>query len=1268
MRVSNVRAVRRLCALAASLLVLGSAGSIVALQPVSPPQGGAAQVVTDLVIEPVGGATADPSPALLVGFTAEGQAYKLVMRRAGTADGPPVYRGRVRGVADSWAWFTVDGGVLDGVIATPSAALAVVPASRVLADAEPGRTAAYRLAETPPRPQLPRAWRRSERPTATTDVTVDAGGRSRAVGRSVKDGAAPAISSAAAAPAAAPPVAAAMVNHQALAALGQLDLLSNMLNQPTAAGLFFPYDIDRDHSVPQTRMYVADTLNNRVLGYECAGSSCALATFTAATRVFGQPDFASHAQNGGLLGGVSATTLNSPCGVAVDGAGALYIADTFNNRVLVYTSPWSDATADVVIGQSAMNGGAAGSSLNQLRAPEGVFVDSGGALWVADTGNNRVLKFSTIATGASAAFAIGGSGGPSSTTLSAPRGVSIDAGGGLWVADTGFSRVLRYAPPLSAGKAASLVVGQGGSLNSGVANLGGVSAASLALPEKLDVDGAGHLWIADTANHRVLEYDTPLTNQTATRVYGQANGSQVPSFTTNTLNAFTNAVGMWSPRGLAVDANGTMWVCDRNDSRVMGYDNPLGGAPASIIADRLLGKSLFVDSSVNVPSANRMNNPQTVAVDRSRSPNRLWVADLGNNRVLGFSATDNLLSNRAADIVLGQTSFASGATNAGINGPLQDTANSVASAASFMFPSGVAVDSLGGVYVGDSSNSRVLHFADPFGTDTTGDRVFGQANFSDRNPSFPWGTASSLAGSGGVSIGPNDNLWVADALDHRVVRFSNAPSQPTTGASADLILGQSAFVSSSTFPPYSPGCAANRMNDPLNVFAAPSGRVYVADSNNNRVLVFSPPFSNGMNASAVFGQSSLTSCLRNRGGAAGPATLASPYGVFEDANGDVYIADSGNNRVLIYNAPFGGGDLLADDVLGQPDLTTTTVVSPGPGSLNLPGQVTADAQGRVFVTDIENSRVTRYSTNSGPTVVLDPISSPIVVGDYVALTGSGFTAGSRIKMFVATSSGPVDAGTFQANPWNSGILYWNVSPSIPLGAGFATVYIVNTDQGFIRSASQSQLLFGNAAVNIPTIRRINGVDLRAFDARIPVANVETVVPQGATVAIEGTGFNNPLVNLFTSAGNKGPLTPRPGGTATRIDVDIPADAPTGPGSFQVVNNPYTGNVRSNAVSVPIGAQLSISAITQSGSTITVDGTGFSTLSVINFFNGGNNLGGNSGGHARIPLTIVSANRFTFSVPAGAVSGPAYVQVINPPYIPFASTGNDPDGGFNLIVP
>ena len=108
--------------------------------------------------------------------------------------------------------------------------------------------------------------------------------------------------------------------------------------------------------------------------------------------------------------------------------------------------------------------------------------------------------------------------------------------------------------------------------------------------------------------------------------------------------------------------------------------------------------------------------------------------------------------------------------------------------------------------------------------------------------------------------------------------------------------------------------------------------------------------------------------------------------------------------------------------------------------------------------------------------------------------------------------------------------------------------------------------------------------------------------------------------------------------------------------------------------MPLGASILVTKVTQSGkgpgSIVTVEGTGFSTLTVINLFNepaGGTvNLGGlNGAGKPQIPLTLISSTRFTFTVPAGAMAGPAFIQGFNPPFLPFTSTGNDPCAAFTL---
>jgi hypothetical protein len=301
---------------------------------------------------------------------------------------------------------------------------------------------------------------------------------------------------------------------------------------------------------------------------------------------------------------------------------------------------------------------------------------------------------------------------------------------------------------------------------------------------------------------------------------------------------------------------------------------------------------------------------------------------------------------------------------------------------------------------------------------------------------------------------------------------------------------------------------------------------------------------------------------------------------------------------------------------------------------------------------------------------LDPLTGPIVVGDSLTLNGLGFRAGSVVKLYVATAAGVVDHGPYTPSSYGPTSLSVDLPASVPLGNGFATVQVVNTDQGWASSSARGQLVYGSPPDNLPTVLSVGGVPLRAFDPSIPTANVETLVLPGTTVTLSGTGFNAPLVNLFTAAGNTGPLAPLAGGSATSLQVVIPAGTPTGPGSFQVVNAPYTGNVQSNAVSAPVGALVTVTEVSVDGSTVTVNGTGFCPLTVINLFNlqgdTAVNLGGlNGDGSSKIPMTIVSSTRLTFEKPAGAAAGPSFVEVLNPPFIPYSSSGHDLDGAFVL---
>src|SRR5271165_4690011 len=169
--------------------------------------------------------------------------------------------------------------------------------------------------------------------------------------------------------------------------------------------------------------------------------------------------------------------------------------------------------------------------------------------------------------------------------------------------------------------------------------------------------------------------------------------------------------------------------------------------------------------------------------------------------------------------------------------------------------------------------------------------VIGQSNFTSNSSGT---TQSSLFQPGGMSVDSSGNIWVADIQNNRILEFKSPFS---AGESASLVLGESNFTTSVN-PCYAttlvnPSC----LSIPESLTFDPSGNLWVADSGNGRILEFVAPFVNYENASVVIGQPNFSS-------SSGPspqttqATLNLPSGIAFDSSSNLWVADSGNSRVL----------------------------------------------------------------------------------------------------------------------------------------------------------------------------------------------------------------------------------------------------------------------------------------------------------------------------------------------------------------------------------
>jgi len=351
-----------------------------------------------------------------------------------------------------------------------------------------------------------------------------------------------------------------------------------------------------------------------------------------------------------------------------------------------------------------------------------------------------------------------------------------------------------------------------------------------------------------------------------------------PDFTSSSQPAVPNPASLNAQTGVAVDpTTGKVFVADSGNNRILRYPSASSLATAGANAEAVFGQVNFSNNLANENAANptgaSLSNPQGVFVD---SAGRLWVADTDNNRVLLFFNASTQPTHASADRVFGQTTFltktvAAGAT--GMNAPL-----------------GVSVDSSGRLWTLEFSNHRALRFDNAINkaNGAAADGVLGQPDFATTSAGL---TGAKFFGPRGISADSTGHLWVVD--DERLLRFDNAAAK-LNGAGANGVLGQPDFTTNTV------ATTAQKFNFPTCVFADASGRVWVGEFANRRVVYFDNAASkaNGGAADGVIGEPNFTT---NAGGGITAQYVAAVYlGLWVDGGGSAWVSDT-NGRILRFS-------------------------------------------------------------------------------------------------------------------------------------------------------------------------------------------------------------------------------------------------------------------------------------------------------------------------------------------------------------------------------
>ena len=643
-----------------------------------------------------------------------------------------------------------------------------------------------------------------------------------------------------------------------------------------------------------------------------------------------------------------------PRGLAVDFVGNIYVADEGNHRIQKFDSR----------GNFLLKWGREGNGLGQFKSPWGVACDALGNVYVVDSSNHRIQKFDSNGT----YLCSWGNRGLTEGQVNFPSGIAVDKEGYVYVVDSGNNRVVKFAPTeeeLMRGreKAEKSAVQDGGS--SLVATLAGKPGDTEAVLSWMDVPGA-------VSYNLYFNTSPDLTVETATKIEGVMSPYTHVGLSNNTSYYYALTcvneeevegplseeqeimpvlIDVSAPQtpdivlnhgahmANTLDVVATISAKDL-DTGVAGYfisENPM--TPSATLPGWIDVEPEFKFGATIPFTLSPGDGPKTVYV---------WFKDLGNN--ISVPASANILLNTSGYVCTGTW----GKPGRGA---------SLLHGGEFMAPVyGLAIDRQGSIFAVDNGNNRIQKF------ENTGNFILLWGNFGQANGSFNNPTAIACDGKGDV--------YVCDTNNHRVQKFDGKLGQyllkfggrgngegqfnAPWGIAVDRVRGYIYVVDSANFRvqkfdedgEFVMQWGSFGNNDGQFYFARGiavdqnDGMVYVVDMGNHRIQKFDTSTNVLPQLVSKWG-GGLGAGHASSAQAQEPGQFRSPWGIAVDGVGDVYVADTGNQRIQKFDRD--GNFITQWGGFGNAQ-----------GQFNFPYGISIDAKGHVFVVDSGNMRVQHF--------------------------------------------------------------------------------------------------------------------------------------------------------------------------------------------------------------------------------------------------------------------------------------------------------------------